>query len=141
MEKMTFSEIKEQYTKEYNENLKKTGVFFAFSNQQFDENKTHKDAPDNEYKAVGLGGYIHKSNISKLENFFNEIEPKLKKKFIKKVNINDMIDYELINHECWYTGDYMEIVPLIQSYYSDITVNEIIEKVKKVYESHPERLD
>jgi len=112
--------------------LNKTGIFWAFSNEQFEENKTHKNVPNSEYLSVGLGGYIHQSNKKKLDNFFNVIAPKLKADFISKINIDDLIRYELENHECYYTGDYSEVVNIVHSYY-DLSINEIYDKVKEIY--------
>ena len=128
--KKNFNEAKKEYDEKYNEEFKKTGVFWAFTNTQFDENKTHKDAPDSEYLSVGLGGYIHKSNKEKLENFENVIAPKLKKDFINNINIDDFIDYELINHECYYTYDYSQAVYLTSDYYN-MPVKKALEIVKK----------
>lgn len=124
-----------EFEKKRNEELAKTGIFYAFSNQQFEENKTHKEAQDNEYLTIGGGAYIHKSNKEKLDNYFNKILPKLKKEFLKKINLEDLIEYELINHECYYTGDWFEVVPIIENYLdSDISQrNEIAETIEKVY--------
>ncbi len=127
-----FSKIKEEYDKTYNEELNKTGIFWAFSNDQFNENKTHKDAPDNEYHSIGYGGYIHKSNIDKYKHFIKDVAPKLKADFVSKINIDDLIKYELINHECYYTGDYSEVEDIVSSYY-DMSKDEIHNKVKNVY--------
>lgn len=132
-----FYELKNDYDKKYQEEFSKTGVFWAFSNKQFEQNKTHKNAPDSEYLSVGLGGYIHKSNLDKL-NYFNEvISKKLKDDFVKKINIDDLIEYELKNHECYYTGDYMEILPIIEDYLNtDISErNDIIEQIEIVYKN------
>lgn len=137
----TFNELKEEFNKIKNEELNKTGIFYAFSNAQFEENKTHKNSKDNEYLSVGFGGFIHKSNKSKLDNYFKNILPKLKKEFINKINLDDLIDYELINHECWYTGDWFEVVDIIKDYNVSLSNDEIIEKVKNIYNAHPERFD
>ena len=80
-----FKEFQEQYSKKYNEELNKTGLFWAFSNEQFEENKTYKDAPYSEYSLVFNGGYIHKSDMPKLEKFFNNIVPALKKEFTDNI--------------------------------------------------------
>ncbi len=127
-----FEKIKDEYDKNYNDELKNAGVFWAFSNNQFDENKTYKDAPDNEYISVGAGGYIHKSDKHKFENFVKVIAPKLKADFVSKIEMNDLIKYELINHECYYTGDLSEVVEIVHSYY-DIPIDDIYDKVKNVY--------
>lgn len=118
--------------------MNKTGIFWAFSNQQFEENKTHKDAPDNEYLSVMGGGYIHKSNVEKLNVFFNTVVPKLKKEFTDNIKMEDLIEYELINHECYYTGDYTKVVNIIKDYY-DMSDDKIYEKVKSVYDSTKEK--
>ena len=128
-----FYKMKQKYDKKFNEELNKTGIFWAFSNKQFEENKTHKDVPNDEYLAVGAGGYIHKSNIEKFNYFFEVVEPKLKKDFISKIDINDLIRYELDNHECYYTGDYYCIVPIIADYLENYTHDEVVNLVKKVY--------
>lgn len=112
--------------------MSKTGVFWAFNDEQFDENKTHKDAPNSEYFSIGGGGYIHMSNKNKLNKFFKDIEPKLREEFISKIDINDLIKYELINHECYYTGDFSEVIDKIRSYYN-MPLDEINNKVKDVY--------
>ena len=127
-----FIEYKNEFDKKYNEKLNNTGVFWAFSNEQFEENKTHKDAPDDEYIAVGMGGYIHKSNKDKFNNFFEVELPKLRNEFISKINMEDMIEYELKNHECFYTGNYLEIADIISSFYN-LPFVEICEKIKNVY--------
>lgn len=128
--KKDFYTLKNEYDKKYNEEFNKTGVFWAFTDAQFDENKTHKNAPDSEYLNVGLGGYIHKSNKEKLNNFNNIIAPKLKKEFANSIDINDLIDYELVNHECYYTYDYSEVIRLVQ-YYFEIKSGKALEMVKK----------
>lgn len=127
-----FEKEKKEYDNKYNEELKKTGVFWAFSNEQFEENKTYKNVPDNEYLSIGSGGYIHKSNKEKLDYFFKVTEPNLRKDFISKINIEDFIKYELVNHECFYTGDYSEVINIMQSYY-DLPTNELFDKVQQVY--------
>lgn len=134
-----FKDLKDEYDKKYDEELKRTGIFWAFSNKQFDDNKPYKNAPDKEYFAIGGGGYAHQSDKEKVKKFFNEIAPKLKSEFIGKVKIEDMIEYELINHECFYTGDYIEVVDIISSYYSELSKKEICNKIKEVYNKIKEK--
>lgn len=130
--KINFKEAKKEYEKKYNEEFNKIGVFWAFSNQQFEENKTHKEAPDSEYISVGCGGYIHKSNKEKLNNFFKVILPQLRKEFVNNINIDELIDYELSNHECYYTGEWYEIIDLIKDYEPNIKAEDI----KKVFDKN-----
>ena len=132
-----FVELKKEYNEKCQSELSKTGIFYAFSNAQFDEYKTHKNVPDNEYLGIGYGAYIHKSNKQKLDNYFNNIKKQLTKDFISKINIDDLIEYELINHECYYTGDWSEIIPLIESYLdSDISQrNDVVELIENVFKN------
>jgi len=127
-----FNKYRQEYEKEYNKELKKTGIFWAFDNKQFEENKTHKDAPDNEYLFIKSGGYIHKSNKFKLDYFLNVTLPKLKREYISKIKMEDLIAYELENHECYYTGNIRDAVEAVYDYY-ELPKNEIINKVLEVY--------
>ena len=130
-----YEKERENYSKKYDEELMKTGIFFAFSNEQFKENQIPQNAPMEDFISCGMGGYIHKSNKSKLDDFFNQTEKELKKDFVSRITIESMIEYELINHECFYTGEPLSIVDLIQSYYSDKTREEIVNLIKSIYHS------
>lgn len=134
-ELIIFEKFKNEYDEKHKKELSKTGVFFAFNKEQFDENKTYKNAPADEYLPVGGGAYIHKSDKSKLENFYKVIVPKLKKEFLDKIKMEDFIEYELVNHESYYTNNYTEVSFLINDYYEDLTFEEVYEKVKEVYEA------
>ena len=136
MKENNFNEIKERYDRECQEALKKTGIFYAFSNEQFEKYRTYKEeSSDGDYVYVGAGAYIHKKDKNNLDEYFNVILPGLKKRFINSINIDDLIEYELINHECYYTGDFYEIVPVIESYLnSDISQRcDITEQIEMVY--------
>lgn len=89
--------------------------------------------------SIGSGGYIHKSNKSKLDNFYKVIVPKLKKDFTDKIKIEELIEYELINHECYYIGDYSLVVFSIKDFYKDMPNEEIIKKVQEVYNATKDR--
>lgn len=123
---MNFNKEMDNYKKKYDEELNKTGLFWASDKKQFDENKTNKDAPDNEYLTIGDGGYIHKSNLEKFNHFFKAIEPKLKK---------DLIEYELINNEAYFIEDYTLVCIKIKSFYPDMDIKDIAKLVKKIYDS------
>ena len=133
---MDFKKAKEIYNKKYNEAFNKTGVFWAFGINQFNENKTHKKAPNNHYISIGGGGYIHKSNKEKLNYFYKEIAPKLKNEFLNSVNMDDLIEYELTNYECYYTGDWYCIIELIKDYYPNIDAEK---EIKRVYDNTKEK--
>lgn len=135
-----FKKIRDEYDKKYNDTLNETGLFWAFNREQFDENKTHKDAPDNEYITIGDGGYLHKSNKTKFDNFFKNIAPKLKADFISKISIDDLVKYELNNYEAYYIGDYTQVIVAVKNYYQDLSIEEITKKVKSIYELEVNRI-
>ena len=119
------------YEKKYNEELNKTGVFWAFSNNQFQESKIPQNGNDNEFLSIGMGGYIHKSNKDKLDKFTKEIVPILKREFIQNTNRKDHILYELLNHESFYSYEIEDVYDTLQFYYNDITEEEILEEFNK----------
>ena len=133
---MSFSKAYREYDKEVNLELSNTGIFYAFSKEQFNQNKPKKDASDTEYLSVGYGAYIHKKDKSKLDKYFNEIAPRLRQELVSKVNIEDFIHYELINHDCYYTGDYTEILEVLRPFYKDISDADMLDKIKDVYYKH-----
>ena len=133
---MNFNKEIDKYNKKYNEELNKTGLFWAFDRKQFDENKTNKDAPDSDYATIGDGGYIHISNLKKLNHFFKVVEPKLKKDFVSKIKIEDLIEYELINNEAYLIEDYTLVCIKIKSFYPDMDIKDIAKLVKKIYDSN-----
>lgn len=136
MKKNNFNELKERYDRESQEALSKTGIFYAFSNDQFEKYRTYKEiSTDKDYLYIGAGAYIHKKDKKNLDKYFNTILPKIKKRFINNIDLDDLIEYELINHECYYTGDFYEIVPVIENYLnSDISQRcDIPEQIEIVY--------
>lgn len=136
---MDIYKVKEEYDKKYNEELEKTGIFWAFGQEQFEKYRTHKRKnqtnKDNIYKqylAVSGGGYIHKKDKPKLDHFFNVIAPQLAKEFISKIDREEFILYELNNHECFYTHRPSDAIPSIKYYYPDLTEEEL----GKVFNKH-----
>lgn len=130
---MTFRDAYKEYEGKSNKALNDTNIFYAFSMEQFNNNKTYKDASDSEYLNVMSGAYIHKKDKDKLDKYFNEILPQLKKDLISKIKIQDLIEYELSNYECYYTGDYTDIFDVVKSYYQDKSDAELLELIKQVF--------
>lgn len=133
---MKVAKLKEEYNNKYNEELNNTGIFWAFGQQQFEENRTHKEEPLNleNYRSLGCGGYFHIKDKENIDRFFKEIAPKLKQDFISKVDREQYIRYELENHETYLTGRTNEIYELLKSCYADLTQEEI----DKIYNKYKE---
>ena len=58
--------------------------------------------------------------------------PKLKADFVSKIDIEDLIKYELNNYEAYYTGDYTRVIAIAHDYYQDLSIEEITQRVKKI---------
>lgn len=129
---MTISELKQQQTEKHTALFKECKLFFAFSNEQFAENKTPLETGE-KYVSIGAGGYLPKSQYAKLQQGMKDI-----KKWYK-ANIKEFKDlrrqniaYELSNYECYCTGD---IDPAIEALGAGYTRKEIY----KVYSEEREK--
>ena len=91
---MTTQEIKKIESEMFKNLSKKCGLFWAFSNQQFEDNKTPLQDGD-KYVSVGGGGYLPKSNVQLLIDGQKEIKNHAKqlRKEIKKP-VYDVADFE-----------------------------------------------
>ena len=99
---MNLNEIKQKKDNAVSECLKTNGVFFAFSTEQFEKNKTPLEAGD-KYADIGMGGFIPKSKVGTYLRGMKD----LMSTFEKDIEENNMREqyvlYELNNHEAFYT--------------------------------------
>lgn len=122
------SRINEERKAKMSAMFEELGVFFAFSNEQFAKN-SKKDVS---YASMGGGMFVPRENAKLVLQRFDNIHNETVQKFKEQVSSDDYILYELHNHECFYTGDYPEILEVVQSYYSDCT----LEDIRKVYHAN-----
>lgn len=125
----TINEIKAEKESKVSELIKACSMFFAFSNEQFAENKTPLQEGE-KYVHLFAGAYIPKGQV---DNFLKGIES-INKWYKGEVNVNKKmreteILYELNNHEAYYTGS---IEDTMLSLGKDYTRKE----VWKVYQKH-----
>lgn len=78
------------------------GVFFAFSNNKFEENKTPLDEGD-KYVSLLAGGYCPKSKSESFVQGMEQIGQWFKDQINEQGLRKALISYELGNHEAWYT--------------------------------------
>ncbi len=130
---MKVYEAKKVFDDKYSKALKDAGVFFAFSDEQFEQNKTHKNAGKEEYLPILYGGCIHKSNIEKFKYLENVLYYEFEKEYKDNTTFDDVIEYELANYECYYTGDIERVVDVICSLYDDMTKLGAFKNVERVY--------
>ena len=81
------------------------GLFWAFSDQQFQENKTPLQEGE-KYVSIGGGGYLPKLKFEMFQTGMKEISKWFKSETQKNKALKiDLIKYELANYEAYCTGD------------------------------------
>lgn len=119
-------ELKKEEQEKISSLLKDCGVFFAFSDKQFHENKTPLKEGE-EYVSIGSGGYMPNSNAKAYLEGFEEIVKWFESE-AKKVEREHII-YELNNYECFYTGDLEDAFSALP--YSQERITEVYNEVRK----------
>jgi hypothetical protein len=101
--------VQEKQTELFNE----LGVFFAFSNAQFEEQKQ----PDVEYCSVlGAGDCVPVDNAKTFYDRLNAIHAEGRKRELAEKGIDKIIEEQLVNHECFYTCDIDDAVEALAGY-------------------------
>ena len=127
---MNYQEIKAEKEKKVGQLIKDCGMFFAFSNKQWDENKTPLKEGE-KYLDMRHGSYMPKSQIDNWKSGIATIE-KWAKDEIKKGKLEDEeILSELYNYECFYTGSIEDAMDALGSKYPEEKVWAIYNKNKK----------
>lgn len=110
-------------------------AFYAFSNSQVEEgyakNNNHKHKP---YVNLSSGLCIPKKWV---EDYIKESETIWKEALEELFENNtreEIIIYELYNHECFYVGDYSEAYEILESY--GITEDEVANAYRKEYKNY-----
>lgn len=128
-----YTEIKKESSRRHEELFADSGVFWAFSNKQFEENKTPLK-PGEKYVSIGAGGYMPRGNYEKLVEGGKAIK-KWEKQAMKEVKAEEAILYELNNHEAFYTGTIEDAMDVL----GELGYTE--EQVKAVYHKHNNVID
>ena len=98
-------EVKKERETKQSELSEQCGVFFAFSNEQFAENKTPLEEGE-KYVSMGMGGYLPRGKVAAFNAGWKELAKWYKKEVADNKDLRRKeIIYELGNHEAWYTGD------------------------------------
>jgi len=128
----TIQELKQQQTIKHSELFKECSLFFAFSNEQFTENKTPLQEGE-KYVSIGAGGYLPKSKLPIFEHGMKEIKNWYKSEVKKTKNWESEILYELNNYECFYVNDITDAYNVLKDRYS-------LKQVQTVYYKNKERI-
>jgi hypothetical protein len=125
--KAKYAQVKHEHQERHNQVFTNNGVFWAFSNEQFDKNRP----ADKSIKiaSIGSGGYIPRANVDKLIADLAELD-EWYKQALKAVDAEEAILDELNNHEAFYTGSIEYAMPVL----AEMGYTE--EQVKKVYHAN-----
>lgn len=113
----TYQELKKQREEKSTKLFKECGVFWAFSKEQFEENKTELKEGE-KYVSIGGGGYMPNSKAEALSDGLKEIGEWFNGEVINQGLEDSEILYELGNHECFYTGDIEQAMDALDNKYS-----------------------
>lgn len=128
---MDYQDIKKLEQEKITELSKKTGLFWAFNEKQFEESKTPLKKGD-KYVSINQGGYLPKSNIDEFFTGLENIE-KWKKTEVKKnkAESEKTILYELNNYESFYSADITDAWQVLKNL--GFTRNQVMAVYKKNY--------
>lgn len=121
----TITDIKKEQEDKISQLFKDCSVFFAFSNEQFEQNKTPLQEGE-KYVSAGAGGYMPKGQVDNYLNGMDAINKWYKAeikatKGARRANIA----YELGNHEAYYTGDVSSTLDALGSDYTRAEVAKV----------------
>ena len=105
--------------------FKEVGLFFAFSDEQFAQNKTAL-AEGDKYVSIGAGGYLPKSKVDEFIKCSKAIKKWEKDEIKKHKLVREQIAYELANHEAYYTGELEDTYDALGGVYT-------MEQIRDVY--------
>lgn len=127
----TLSEIKKEKQDAVDILFKECGLFFAFSNEQFEANKV--PLPEGEkYVSIGNGGYMVKGKVQQFKDGLALIEKNFKKSVSENKNMRiEHIADELANHEAYYTGDIDDTLDALGDDYTKAEVMRVYKSKAK----------
>jgi len=127
----TVNEIKAEKQKAIDGLITSVGMFFAFSNEQFENSKTPLTEGD-KYVSFGAGGYLPKSRVKEFLAGMEATEAIYKDAIKSNKQRRALIADELSNYECYYTGDISDALNALGEGYTREEVIQVynIEKNK-----------
>ena len=115
--------------KEQTKLFDKYNVFFAFSTKQFNEQAKEEGL---KYVSRGAGlfqGYKDKKELKEFDEAFSKVSENGRRQDLKENGKEKIIERELNNYECYYTGEIEDAFEALASY--DISEKEIIDHYNK----------
>lgn len=129
--------LKAEHQNKVNKLLNDCGVFWAFNEQQYEEGKAKNPlAEGDKYVRIEGGGIVAASKVGQLVNGFKEIKKWFKEQTNNKKVREKNIEYELANHEAYYTNDISETLEHLGEGYTAEEVWSVFNKTKKKHQSN-----
>lgn len=132
--KKSLEQLKKEQTDRLSETFKECKMFFAFSNEQFNESKTELADENDKYVSTGYGGYLPKSCVEK----YKTMSAQSTDLFLKEVKDNDLVEehiaYELANHECYESHDISVVLEMFEGIYTEEQIRLIYYKNRSNYD-------
>jgi len=140
---MNYQQMKMEQSKRHNENITKSGVFFAFNKEQLHEGiKKYPLSEGEKYVSIGMGGFIRKNQLNgfKEQNKVIQEWARVENKKIRtqKTEAEKAILYELNNYECFYSGDISDAMDVLKE--QGYTREEVQKVFKKNYSRMADQL-
>jgi len=130
-----YVKFRDQLSKKF-EDFSKENIFFAFSNEQFEEwlkkiNATKEDT----LVTTGGGWYLKKEKADEYLAILKNEDKEYKEFFKNDENLFDAFKYELANHEYIITYNYSDTLFSLGFKYEDLTERElkILKEASKQY--------
>jgi len=127
-----YQEIKQARQDATNKLFTDCQVFWAFSNEQFQEGlaKT-KLQPNEKLVSIGAGGYIPKGNLDALLAGMKTIKDNFRQATKDAKTRQEHILYELNNHEAFYTNSIEDTLDALGEDYTTEEVTTVYKEYKK----------
>jgi hypothetical protein len=126
------SAIKAEKENKVSELIKACSMFFAFSNEQFEKNKTPLQDGE-KYVSLGAGAYMPKSQVDNWIKGSKDIDIWYKAALKGNKLRYQNIAYELANHEAFYTCSIDDTLEALGPDYSREEVQAVYWKEYKKY--------
>tara|TARA_R110002020_G_scaffold103143_2_gene241473 strand:+ start:733 stop:1122 length:390 start_codon:yes stop_codon:yes gene_type:complete len=118
--------------KPFNTLLDKYGAFYAFSNDQFREKAIKAIV----YCKMGMGLILPKIHVKNFNDDYKKIIKECIQQDIKDNGLDNIIERELVNYECYYTYDYKDCLDALDGY--PISDNQVKRVFHATYDKHAE---
>lgn len=123
-----YQTFRKQNNKELSDFMDKN-IFFAFDNEQFEKGLEKVHATKDDIVSIGFGGFMTKEQQKAYKDLSNK-----QLQDLRNYMLNDYTQarkaflFEMINHECMYSGDYEEVLEVLALTQDDLKNNRKLQQ-------------